>query len=45
MWSGLLGAGGRAVPQLQRLPWEQNIAAAQIEVGAVPEQTPPWLDG
>ena len=44
MWSGLVGAGGRAVPQLQRIPRGQNITATQIEVGAVSKQTLPWLD-
>ena len=39
-----IGTGGRAVPQLQRNPGGQNIAAAQIEVGAVPEQTLSCLD-
>ena len=34
----------RALPPMQRIPREQHIAAAQIEVGALPEQTLPWLD-
>ena len=43
MWSGLLGTGGRAVPQLQRTLRWSDIAAAQIEVRAVSKQALSWL--
>ena len=43
MWSGVLGTRGRALPQLQRISWWPDLAAAQIEVGAVSKQTLPWF--
>ena len=43
--SGVLGTCGRAVPMLQRNSWRANLAALQIEVGAFPKHTLPWLDG
>ena len=43
-WSGALGTGGRAVPQLQRISWWSDIAVAQIEVWAVSKQALSWLD-
>ena len=44
VWSGLLGACGCALPPMQRIPKGQSVAAAKIEVGALPEQTLPGLD-
>ena len=44
MWGGLLGAGGRVMPLLQRNPSGQNITAVQTEVWTVSKQTLPWLD-
>ena len=43
-WSGVLGTCGRAVPQPQRNSLRADLAAAQIEVGAVSKLTLPWLD-
>ena len=44
VWSRLLGGCGRSLPPMQRIPRWQNVTATQIEVGALPEQTLPWLD-
>ena len=43
MWSGVLGTGGRAVPQLHRNSWRANLAAAQIGSGLFPNKRyPGW---
>ena len=44
VWNGLLGACGCSLPPLQRIPWGQSVAAAQIEVWPFSQQTLPWLD-
>ena len=44
VWSGLLGACGCSLPPMQRISREQSVAAAQIEVWPVSQQTLPWLD-
>ena len=45
VWSGVLGTSGCLVLQLPRISWRSNLAAVQIEVGAVSKQTLLWLDG